>query len=699
MRSGLLAVVLAVASVAEGAAPAAGAAPSGEVLAARVTSGVAVDLDLDGSAEIVAVRPGVASSMLEVEAWAERDGGWESLGVSPVLVADGPGAELRQARVGADAGSLLVTSVDDRPRPVLASAPIDGDGLPACCLTLFDVALVRGSLALEKAGDGLGLATSVRALDLQADGTHELIVTGSVDPAGPEPPFDSIQLLRRVGAHFVADPVLYPEGAGSLAAIGDSDGVSGDDVHFLTTGSITRMTWDGSTLQSEAQPLTGLINAGAGGWIGGATGGVIVAVDGDRSLAVASWPRGGSIVPNGRVPTGPFPSIILLGDGPRARIVELTGVFPVEGEGVAVRIHDLGLRRPREIAAPAPFQALWDAAVLGPAPVGVAFARARPAIGPVSGGSSAVKAFLAPGTLVELDASGGLTVRNMRAFAGDGAMARAGNGAGWLVSGLGWNSVTPSVGYLIGGEPGTELRVVPMGELTGDDASADLDLSVQGATVVDRPEGPTLYASDDGFSVTVRADPEAWVLGLAAADHDAAPASDGSVTLELDPAATLGDDATFTATIIVLDPSGVAHVATWDGVLMPGAPMLRADSTTEPLSAAVTVTGSVSAGSAVSVDGVAVPVDADGRFRATLEAPVWGRDVVVVASDTLGQASTVRLVAIGFVDVRRLPWLPMIGVATMLIGALLFVRTPRQRSAGGGHDGDARLEEIEADPP
>lgn len=681
------------------ATPLAAAEPSAQVLAGRVTSGVAVDLDGDGSREVVAVRPDVATPTLGLEAWRERDGGWDSIGSSGVLVASDATGDLRPGRIGADAGALLVVADAAGPSPILATAPIDGDGLPACCLTLFQVALEGGAPVLRLVGDGLGIATTVRAADLDGDGVDELIVTGPVDPAGPAAPFDSIQVLRRNGSRFVADPVIYPEGAGSLAAIGDSDGAPGDDLHFVTSGVVTRMTTGGAALTAERQPLADLINVVAGGWIAGATSGRIVAIDGDRSLATAAWPRGGRITALDRSETGPFPSVFLLGDGSRSRIVEMAGGFPAEDRTLRVRVHDLALRLEHEIVAAPHIQALWDAAVLGPAPVMGEFERARPMLGPVNGGFDDAAAFIGPGSLLSFDAAGRLVAHPARPYAGAGAMALAGGGSAWLVSGLGWNSLSDSVLYLIGGEPGTELRALPLESLTGAPSDGGPEVSLAGAAIADGPEGATLYVSDEGFSATVDATEGAWVLGTAAAAVDAGLAADEPVTLELHPERQVGDAATFSATIAVREPSGLVSVVTWEGMVLAGPPAIRVAASSDPFSASATVAGSVGDGASVMVDDRVVAVDSDGSFGVTVPAPIWGRDVAVVARDALGRESAERLTVFGVVDYRELPWLVIIGAVTVLIGVALFLRTPqgRQVAVAEGRGGDGRLEEIDGD--
>jgi hypothetical protein len=73
--------------------------------------------------------------------------------------------------------------------------------------------------------------------------------------------------------------------------------------------------------------------------------------------------------------------------------------------------------------------------------------------------------------------------------------------------------------------------------------------------------------------------------------------------------------------------------------------------------------------------------------------------VVVVATDPFGTERTERLEIVGFLDYRGLPWIPIVGVLTVALGLLLFVRTPRHRPLQLAPDGDGRLEEIDGDLP
>ena len=51
---------------------------------------------------------------------------------------------------------------------------------------------------------------------------------------------------------------------------------------------------------------------------------------------------------------------------------------------------------------------------------------------------------------------------------------------------------------------------------------------------------------------------------------------------------------------------------------------------------------------------------------------------------------------IGFVDYRGLPWLPIIGLLTVVVGVYVFLRVPRRRAGPTpAWSGDGTLEEIE----
>ena len=107
--------------------------------------------------------------------------------------------------------------------------------------------------------------------------------------------------------------------------------------------------------------------------------------------------------------------------------------------------------------------------------------------------------------------------------------------------------------------------------------------------------------------------------------------------------------------------------------------------------------GRVSDGMMVTVDGVPATLNRLGAFRSEVDAPIWPRTVEIVARDPFGTERTERIEIVGFLDYRGLPWVPIVGILTVGVGGVLFVRTPRHRPAVLAADGDGQLEEISAD--
>ena len=122
---------------------------------------------------------------------------------------------------------------------------------------------------------------------------------------------------------------------------------------------------------------------------------------------------------------------------------------------------------------------------------------------------------------------------------------------------------------------------------------------------------------------------------------------------------------------------------------------LDADGTDE-LELGARITGSVSPYAELMVDGHPVEVNDDGAFEVAVDAPPWPIEVVVVARDPLGNETSASVQVIGVVDYRGLPWLPIMGLLTALVGAYALLRVPRPgaRPAPAWTD-DSTLEDIE----
>jgi hypothetical protein len=146
--------------------------------------------------------------------------------------------------------------------------------------------------------------------------------------------------------------------------------------------------------------------------------------------------------------------------------------------------------------------------------------------------------------------------------------------------------------------------------------------------------------------------------------------------------------------LLALTPSGQAYVAGWELRVLAGPPPLDAFAETSLGTLEVAVHGRTLPFVDVRVDGRIAATDADGRFAAGVPAPPWPTTVTIEAVDPLGNRSRVELEAVGLFDYRRVPWPAIVGVATLAVGVVLWLRVPRIRQVSR-RDGDARLEDLE----
>jgi hypothetical protein len=694
-RAGLRAVTAVAVLLGAVASPASAADSGARVLTEAALGGVTVDLDADGAREIVAIV--ADQSGQDLVAWREADGAWESLGSVRLerSAAGGPGLRPLSPT---DASGLVLANDGARQRAILATSPTNGERLAECCLTLFEVALRGDELDVQPIGRNLGLASSIASVDLEGDGRDELVVAAPVDPAGPEAPFENVRLLRWLDGGIMEASIPYPEDAGLLVAIGDSDGMEGEELHFMAGRVVTRVAADGDDLLIESGVLPDGTTGLSGEWIAGATAGVLITIDGTSRVAAFRWPRGGQPSPSGSLTTGPFPSVFVLGEGKSARIVAMGSTSRTEYP-MRTQVFDLDLELEGEVVPVPAVEAMLEVAESEGMRVGDDTFRARPQFGPLNSSPDHGAAFLVPGSLLELTGDGELSIRPTVPFAGEGSLGLAGADAAWLVSGLGWNSFYQTSTYLYAAGHGTRLAVVPIDSLVGSPDGSAPDVTISGGALVDTPNGSILYAGGDGVRISVRASPGAWAFARGWSSTEATAATEDRTTLDMRFDVTDDRAAPGQAIVVVVEPGGIAQVATWDAVVLDGPPDLRAASAARPFGVTSTVSGRVLGPATVTVDGAPIAVRPDGSFTIEVDAPIWGRDVLVRAVDPLGQETVQQLTVVGFVDYRGLPWLPIIGVLTVAIGLVLFVRVPRMRPvpATVPVDGDGRLEELDED--
>ncbi len=152
----------------------------------------------------------------------------------------------------------------------------------------------------------------------------------------------------------------------------------------------------------------------------------------------------------------------------------------------------------------------------------------------------------------------------------------------------------------------------------------------------------------------------------------------------------------FEAVLLVVTPWGQGITEQWSGTFIREPPEISVTASTDAMALSATLAGHASPGSMVDADGVTIETDDDGRFSASIDAPIWPSRVVVTARDPLGNEATTVVEVLGVVDYRGLPWAAILVAITLVVGAVLYVRTPRRRGASLPA-GDGRLEELELD--
>ena len=694
-------------------APPHAAASDGEIILAETSLwSVGVDLDGDGAREVVVVRadsddPDEERAYL-VEAWGFRAGRWVELGSTPILRWDG-GDDLgpRPVRVGdQEAVGLLVLARDGAP-VVLAASSIVEEGenrSTGCCLSLATIELHGDRLMVDPLEEDLGPVESLSVLDVDGDGTDELFVTEQTvfDDIGP--PASTYALLRQAEDGFDREPILLPEVTAIYsAAIGETDGVVGDDLVFVgqQDSTVLRVTDDAGTLRVEVAEADGFFDWEFGGWFAGVADGALVMVE-EHGASLLRWPRGRVPQRVGGIETSEFPSVFVLGEGSDARLVELAGTNGTMDEPIGIRIYDLEMRLERYLPAPQLLNEVWAMNNQYSGPPLEPLNYIYPHVGPVPGGIAGRPALFGYGHLIVIEPDGSLRIEDAAALVSVGIVGAVGPDDGWLLAGPPWYGGAGENVYLgaYGGDPPrSALRVMPIEAVLDASGAGDPSIAVLGATEVGTGVDRRLVAPEGGFQVTVDGVPGTVVVVSAGTQLDAEEITDGPVTMTLDPPGSSEKNRRFEASVLVVRPSGIASGARWDAEILREAPELTVDTRSELFALRTTVFGRATSGAAVTVDGRPVETNRNGAYRVDVDAPIWPRDVLIVARDPVGNETVERIEVIGFVDYRGLPWIPIIAVLTVVAGVVLFLRTPRLRPQPVLlPDGDGRLEEIDGDP-
>jgi len=662
---------------------------------ASILQSVAADVDLDGSRDLVRLV-GTAEDGVEAEVWSAREEGWELLGDSVQVVPpsrDGPRVD---PVYSATPVRLLVRRVDGIERVTVASQPHfeEIDVGPPCCLLLHDIAVADGVARRVEVATPSDFADSVLVIDLDGDGTDELLATKNLPPAGDIGYPIEARVHRWTGDAFAPPTVSpLPVGSGDTPIhLGDSDGVAGDEAAIISTlgppGLFRIRLAQGDRLVVDAAGFVAdqALAVPVGDRRGVAVVGPVV------GLMVAEWPAGAQVA----VPIAES----FLSD------VRMVGTVVVREQARLVvdqpstgALHMLGL--------PGLLPPQGITITRSPAAAALATSPLSPYSGPLPGGGvdgaaavihhgrliPSVPAADATGTAVMATLAGaepiGLVGERDRLaihHAPIGPPASGPGGGALTVPGpvpLGWTSIVPF-----------DLARTP----ESDDGT--LDASLRGTVRLDARNG--VATGPAGFIAQVTAPPGSR---LVAADFDPSvaqaavvvPAS-GRAEVPFTVPVVSTPNPRYRALLVVATPAGHAYLASWEVRVRTAPPAVEVEASTPFGSSSVEIAGRADPRTVVRIDGRTIPVGGDGHFSVVIDLPPWPTDVRVEADDTLGNVTRMTVTGVGLFDYRQLPWVPIVIGLVAVAGIALFLRVPRSAPlAPRAADDDAAFEELEPD--
>lgn len=667
--------------------------PGAVVLAeGAIVQAVAADLDGDGAREVVVLSGGSSDGSATVRAWTERTAGtWSRLsgdvtGVAPAAPAtpDASGSPVR----------LLVRRVDGADRVTLLRQSAAGT---PCCLRLHDVVLVDGDLRLMPVAE---VATSVDAafvIDLDGDGTDEIVASRSLAPLGDISYPVEAYLHRWTGGAFEVTRTQLPAGSGDTPfVLGDSDGRPGEELgiiatlgrpelHRVSLGEDDALVMEDAGLVAD-DALAVPIDDGRG----------IAVLTGAGTLGIHAWPFGGEL-------RAPVAQRILDGG-------ELVGVVEIEGTprlvarqpGTADRLHVLGLPN---LTPP-----LFGAVTRTPAAAAFLSGPVGSYVGPIPRGAADGRpAIVYSGRLlssIEQPETGvPVPERAMAALAGAHPVGLVGRGTASLA--LLHVAGGPSLPDASGGRldapvahADAAVSVAPLSlTLEPEEDGGILEPTIRGAVNLD--DRRTIAVGAAGFTATVEAPPGSRVY-VAGSDPSVAGAvfavpEGGSLLVPMPPPSVATPEPRYRATLAVSTPAGHGYLASWDVRVLTEPPPLAASVRTPLGSGTVEVSGTSVPYATVTVDGQPVAVGPDGGFAARVGAPPWPTEIAVRAVDPLGNEARATVSAVGWLDYRQLPWIPIAVLLLAAVAVVYYLRVPRAEPVPRRADDDGTLEELEPD--
>ena len=674
------------------------------VLPGTTVNALTIDLDGDGTREIVRLVQEESGPDHTVDAWRHDGEGWTMMGSQPMRRAT---ENMDAYAAGAvDAVALLNWHVADRERLLVLSAgmvPVDSTGA-TCCLALSELrATPDGGIDLQPIQQVGGGPQTIHAADIDGDGFDELVLHEGHYGASEDSETATVTVLRWAGSAFEKVFEMTDRQLLFGFSIGDTDRAAGVDLMFGpgTDGRIRRLAWADGSIRLDEGPL----DAGEPreGWIVGVADGAIV-LSLVEELRVLRWPRGQAPTTVDRISTLEYPGMWLIGNGHDALVAVQSNTSFDSGRPPTVTVHDLALRTLGEVGGSPVTDGFWRLAsgrVLGSANIQ---RNIYPYSGPINGVLGDDRpAYISSGMLIRPGGSDGYEARPIASLLGVQPIGPAGPQDSWVAMSDGYFSPSGPAYLYGGGVPigWGRMAITPLELLLQpDDEPRLIAVELLGAveTARDGTES-TLLAEGDGFQLAVTAPAGSMVIVMNAFDVDERVVGDSPLLVEVAPPRSRGADANqrLDAVVLVMTPGGRGAVEHWTGTFVREAPELSVSASTDEMALSATVSGIAGPHSRVTANGVDLGADPEGRFAAAIDAPVWPSQVVVMARDPLGNETTQLIEVVGVFDYRGLPWAAILIAATLAVGVVLFVRTPQRHTRATGFDGDGRLEELELD--